>query len=179
MVVRVGGLPLYIIRDKSPYASTVGRAQAAMEALDQAAENLRANPNLRFTLARREGNPTIVLEGAAGRGQLPIIAITRADVYAYNVRSHEKTTQAELAGWWLARTRDYMGLFVLGKAPRLTTRTEDGAALARLYEIARARSANVSQPASTALQPALSELDPKLKEVLETGVFQLSETDHE
>ncbi len=179
VVVRVGGLPLYIIRDKSPYASTVGRAQAAREALDQAAENLRANPKLRFALARREGNPTIVLEGAAGSGQLPIIAITRADVYAYNVRSHEKTTQAELGGWWLARTRDYMGLFVLGKAPRLTTRTEDGAALARLYEIARARSADVSQPASTALQPALSELDPKLKEVLETGVFQLSETHHE
>lgn len=179
VVVRVGGLPLYIIRDMSPYASTVGRAQAAREALDQAAENLRANPNLRFALARREGNPTIVLEGAAGSGQLPIIAITRADVYAYNVRSHEKTTQAELAGWWLARTRDYMGLFVLGRAPRLTTRTEDGAALARLYEIARARSASVSQPVSTALQPALSELDPKLREALETGVFQLSETHHE
>ena len=178
-LVRVGGLPLYIVRDKGRYPSTVARARAATEALDRAAENLRGSPYLRFTLARRDGSPTIVQGDSTRTDQLPIIAVTRADVYAYNVRSHEKTTQGELAQWWLARTRDYVELFVLGKIPRLTTGTEDGAALVRLYALARTRSAGTREPAPAALQRALSELDPKLREVLQTGVFQFPETHHE
>jgi hypothetical protein len=178
-LVRIGGLPLYILRDKGRYPSTVARARAATEALDRAAENLRGSPNLRFTLARRDGSPTIVQGDSVGTDQVPIIAVTRADVYAYNVRSHEKTTQGELAQWWLARTRDYIELFVLGKVPRLTTHTEDGAALVRLYALARTRSAGTREPAPVALQRALSELDPKLREVLQSGIFQFPERHHE
>lgn len=178
VLVRVEGLPLYVIRDKGSYPSTVARARAATEALSQAAKNLRGNRNLRFTLTRRGSNPTIVQAGSPQTGSLPIVAIIPADVYAYNVRSHEKTTQGDLAQWWLARTRDYIGLFVSGRAPGLTTRTEDGAALARLYQIARGRRARLPQPAVTTLQPALSGLDPKLKEALQAGVFHFPETDH-
>jgi serine/threonine-protein kinase len=175
VLVRVGRLPLYIIRSKGSYPSTVDRARAATEALDRAAANLRGNPNLRFTLARRDGNPTIVQGDSVGTDQLSIIAVTRADVYAYNARSHETTTQGELAQWWLARTRDYVGLFVLGRTPRLTTRTEDGAALVRLYALARTRSAGTREPAPVALQRALSELDPNFRKVLQSGVFQFPE----
>lgn len=175
VLVRIGRLPLYIIRSKGSYPSTVARARAATEALDRAAANLRGNPGLRFTLANRSGNPTIVQGDSVGTDQLSIIAVTRADVYAYNVRSHEKTTRGELAQWWLARTRDYVGLFVMGRPPRLTTRTEDGAALVRLYALARTRSAGTRQSAPAALQQALSELDPKLREVLHSGVFQFPE----
>ena len=179
VLVRVGGLPLYIIRDKGRYPSTVARGRAAAEALEQAAENLRAHPNLRFTLASRNGNRTIVQGSGAGTGELPIIAITRADVYAYNVRGHEKISQWDLAQWWLARTRDYIDFLILGKAPRLTTRTEDGAALARLYEIARSRAPKVSQPTDTVVQRSLAMLDPNLRQALRTGVFRFPENHHE
>lgn len=172
VLVRVSGLPLYIIRDQGPYLTPTDRARAVVEALGQAAEHLQATAGVQFILERRAGTPTIVLAGLAATEHLPIVAISRADVYAYNIRSSQKTTEEELAQWWLARTRDYLYLLVLGQAPRLTTRTDDGAALLRLYEVARSRSRGTQQPVAQALRQALEELDPKLKEQLQTGIFQ-------
>ena len=175
VLVRIEGLPLFIIRDKGVYPSTIARAQAAIQALRQAADNLREKPSLQFRIVEKEGNHIIVQESLSGTAGLPIIAVTHADVYGYNARSNAKASPEDLAHWWLGRTQDYLGLFALGKAPRFITHTEDGAALLRLYETARAASANTSMSAAAALKQALKESDPKLKEALQISVFQTPE----
>ena len=179
ILVRINGLPLYVIRDRGAYPSPIERARAVVEALRRAAEDLQATPGVQFILEKRAGTPTIVQVGSPASRHFPIVAISRADVYAYNIRGPAKTTQEELAQWWLARTRDYLYLFVLGQAPRLTTRTDDGAALLHLYAVARLRSADTGQTAAQALRQALDELDPKLKDQLQAGIFQFPGSYHE
>jgi hypothetical protein len=49
----------------------------------------------------------------------------------------------------------------------------------RLYGIVHARTTSTSEPAATAFQQALGELDPKLKEVLESMIFEFPHTHHD
>lgn len=173
VMVRVEGLPLYILRDKASYPSPAERADAVVGALESAAKNLRGEANVHFDLEERGKDDVIVQKGAAGALDLTIVAVTHGDLHGYQARSrNKKITHEELAEWWLARTRDYMGAFVLGNAPYQTKSHEDGAALAQLYWQVRARSKNKQETPLVLLRQALSELDPKLKEDLQNGIFQ-------
>lgn len=174
LVVRIAGAPVYIVRERGSYPSTTARAEAVTGALQQAAQRLLQDPAPRFRIADDNGVPAIVQENEDGSGTLTIITITPADVQAYNARGRRKITAGELAEWWLARTVDYLGLFALGQKPSLTTRTADGAALARLYESARA--AQPAQPGavrlpSAELSQALSRLDTRDRDAIQDSVF--------
>lgn len=173
VLVRIEGLPLYIIRDEGSYPSTSARAQAVVQALQQAAENLRSQADARFALTKHDEADVIVQKGAVGTTDLAIISVTHADLHGYQVRSqNKKITHDELSDWWLARTRDYLAAFVLGNAPYQTKSNKDGAALAQLYWQVRARSKDRQEPPIVLLRQALNELDPKLKEDLQRGIFQ-------
>jgi tRNA A-37 threonylcarbamoyl transferase component Bud32 len=172
LLVRIQGVPVYIIRDRGSYPSTNARAEAVAQALRQAGQKLKQTPAPRFGFRDENGVTTIVLEGAQGIKQLPVIDITRADVQGYNAYSRRKITQSDLAEWWLARTVDYLGLFVLGEKPRLTIKTEDGAVLERLYESARSSNPDSPRIRAAALSQALSKLDAQSRELLQNSVFQ-------
>lgn len=176
VLVRVEGIPLYIIRDEAGYASTVERAQAVTEALRTASENLRRTPSPHLALADVDHNRAIIEQDLPGGSQLTIITVTAADVAGYNARTHHKIKQEELAQWWLARTVDYLSVFALGETPRLTTRTPDGAALLRLAELVQQRGS--ADKTKMATRQDVDGLDASLQHALQTAVFHFPGSEH-
>lgn len=177
VLVRVEGIPLYIIRDKAGYGSTMERAKAVTEALRKASENLRRKPPPHLALADVDHNRAIIEQDLPGGSQLTIIAVTAADVAGYGARSHHKIKHEDLAQWWLARTVDYLSVFALGEAPRLTTRTPDGAALLRLAELVHQRGS--SDNAKMVTRQDVDGLDASLQQALQMAVFRFPGSEHQ
>lgn len=172
LVVRVAGVPLYVIREHGSYPSTNARAEAVTAALQEATRRLLQDPAPRFRIRDDNGVPAIVQEEADGSRRLAIITITPADVQAYNARGRRKINAGELEEWWLARTVDYLGLFSLGQKPTLTTKTEDGAVLGQLYESTRASHPDAARLDAGEVSRGLDRLEPRAREVMQNSVFQ-------
>jgi hypothetical protein len=166
-IVKLGDLALFIIRDEGGYSSSIERAKAVSDNLNQAMTNLGRDPAAQFRVSDHPDGLTIVqiVSDPADEKELPIVSVTHHDVAGYNRRSHRRVTADELAEWWLKRLADRVALFVRGEAPRLTVADEDGRLLADVYERA-VKEAPAGRPMLEALRHALKSLSPEQRSLL-------------
>lgn len=124
--VALGAAPVLVLRSEAGHRSVAGRAEAAVDRLNRAAEA----PGGRFFPAVK---PHAGVNYRSPSGEvLEVLDVSRGDVLAYQRRSLGQVSPGRLAAYWAALLNDYTGLFA-GESPAELGKLHLGESLERLH----------------------------------------------
>lgn len=131
--VTFAGIEVLILRAESGFPFPLARARAVAATLN----GLAAHPAGRFA-ARDAGRDTakVIFTGSEAPAA-DVVAVTPADVAAYQARSREPVSAGTLAAFWAALLNDYWSIGVLGRPPRYFVDSREGPAFERLSRAVR------------------------------------------
>ena len=130
MYVTLRGVPILILRDEGRFQSVEDRGRAVMRSLEEA---VRMGDG-RFRKLHTDKADLVVYHSADLR-EVPIITVSRRDVYAYDVRSERRVTSHVLASYWAALLNDYWAITLQHRPPSRLVNLHRGGALKLLFEI--------------------------------------------
>lgn len=116
-LVRLVGIPLFVIRDEDVYRTPPDRASEIARRLQEALHS----GDRHFIVADEIDGPAIYSVSHHGGYPHLVLRVTRGDAVAYSRRSGRLVDARLLADWWLALLQDLVSVVFFDEPPRATT----------------------------------------------------------
>lgn len=149
-----GGILFYLrnpngYKDESGKYSCLARAINVANQLNEYLKMMESHDNCHFSVVDKHQTVTIWFAMMMGDGHRhKVVSVTPSDLQGYKYRSNlpelneealpaNKITKKLVAQWWASNLTDHFRMMVQNKAPHLTTDTNCGKVLLKIWEKAR------------------------------------------